>query len=131
MARVLLIDDSATIRQIVTTTLTREGYETQAFADGIAAMRWLAEPGSYLPDLLLVDLGLPKMDGYEVLRRIKGKPLLAQTRCIILSRRLGVMDKIKGRLAGASLYLPKPFTVQALLVAVRASLIGEQQGTVS
>lgn len=122
LARVLLIDDSATIRKIVTTTLTRAGYETQTFADGIAAMRWLAAPESQLPDLLLVDLGLPKMDGYEVIRRIKGKPQFAQTRCIILSRRDGMLDKLKGRLAGATIYLAKPFTAQALLTAVHTSL---------
>jgi twitching motility two-component system response regulator PilG len=119
---ILLIEDSATLRQIVTTSLTQAGYDTRAFADGIEALRWLAEPGSRVPNLMLVDLGLPKMDGYEVIKRIKTKPQYAHTACIILSRRDGKVDKLKGKLAGATMYLSKPFTIQDLLTAVHASI---------
>ncbi|QBD83527.1 response regulator [Ktedonosporobacter rubrisoli] len=124
---VLIIEDSATVRRLVTVALKQAGYETWAFPDGIKAMQWLVKPGSRIPDLVLVDLGLPKMDGYEVLRRIKTKPRFAQTRCMILSRRDGTLDKLKGKLAGATVYLTKPFTTQELLQAIHAALESAQR----
>ncbi|HLZ64232.1 MAG TPA: response regulator transcription factor [Ktedonosporobacter sp.] len=120
-ARILLVDDSATVREIVTLTLREAGYEVHAFPDGIQAMHWLTASSSP-PDLLLVDLGLPKMDGYEVIRRIKAKAPFAHTPCLILSRRDGKIDHLKGRLAGATTSLGKPFTVQTLLTAVQTAL---------
>ncbi|HLZ57527.1 MAG TPA: response regulator transcription factor [Ktedonosporobacter sp.] len=117
---ILLVDDSATVRELVTLALRKAGYEIHAFPDGIQAMHWLTTSTSS-PDLLLVDLGLPKMDGYEVIRRIKAKAPFAHTPCLILSRRDGKMDQLKGRLAGATTYLCKPFTNQALLTAVQTA----------
>src|SRR5579859_7473917 len=119
-ASILLVDDSATVRAIVTLALQEAGYEISAFPDGIQAMHWLTSSAS--PDLLLVDVGLPKMDGYEVIRRIKAKAPFAHTPCIVLSRRDGKIDQLKGRLAGATSYLGKPFTIPALLMAVQTAL---------
>ncbi len=121
-AHILLIDDSPTVCNVVETALTQGGYEVRAFPDGIKAMQWLSLPEAWIPDLMLVDLGLPKMDGYEVIRRIKAKPAFALTRCMILSRRDGTIDKLKGRLVGAAIHLAKPFTVQELLMAVQTIL---------
>ncbi|HLZ59320.1 MAG TPA: response regulator transcription factor, partial [Ktedonosporobacter sp.] len=120
-ACLLLVEDSATVRELVTLTLRKAGYEIHAFPDGIQAMHWLSASTSP-PDLLLVDVGLPKLDGYEVIRRIKAKTLFAHTPCIILSRRDGKIDHLKGRLAGATTSLGKPFTIQALLTAVQTAL---------
>ncbi len=119
---ILIIDDSSAIRKIVEITLRREGFQTQACCDGIEAMKWLASPEGRVPDLMLVDLGLPKMDGYETIRRLKMKPQFAHSVCIILSRRDGLVDKLKGRLAGAKMYITKPFTTQELLAAVNSAL---------
>lgn len=121
-SHILLIDDSPTVCNVVETALAQKGYEVRAFSDGIKAMQWLSLPEAWIPDLMLVDLGLPKMDGYEVIRRIKAKPAFALTRCMILSRRDGTIDKLKGRLAGAAIYLAKPFTVQQLLMSVQTIL---------
>lgn len=63
-ADVLVIDDSATIRKIVETALGREGYVVKSFPDGVEAMRWLMTPESYIPRLVILDIGLPKMNGY-------------------------------------------------------------------
>lgn len=119
---VLLIDNSPTIRKVVEITLLREGYEIFSFRDGIDAMRWFAGPQARTPDLMLVDLGLPKLDGYDVIQKFKTKPRFARTACIILSQRDGLVDKMKGSVVGASAYMTKPFTTQDLVVAVRTYL---------
>jgi twitching motility two-component system response regulator PilG len=119
---VMVIDDSLTIRKILDICLRRAGYQVQCFADGVEAFRWLSSPEAMIPGLVLVDLNLPKMDGYEIIRLIKANPAFAQTICIILSQRDGVLDKLKGRLAGAHAYLTKPFRTQALMEVVQMHL---------
>lgn len=122
---VLLIDNSPTVRHIVEHTLRREGYEVQSFRDGIDAMRWFAEPEARTPDLMLVSLSLPKMDGYEVIQKFKAKPRFAHTTCIILSQRESAVDKLKGIMVGADASITKPFTTQQLLAAVQRGIAGD------
>ena len=121
---ILVIDDSPTIRKIIEIALCREGYEVMSFHDGIDAMRWLATQGARTPDLVLVDIGLPKMDGYEVIQRFKANQRFANTNYVILSQRDRVVDKLKGTLAGANAFITKPFTIQALLAVVRTYVTG-------
>jgi CheY-like chemotaxis protein len=71
---VMVIDDSTTVRNIISISLRHEGFGVVSFPDGIEAMRWLARPNARIPDLVLLDIGLPKMDGYEVARRLKTNP---------------------------------------------------------
>ncbi len=122
---ILVIDDSPTVRKIVEMTLSQAGYETQSFQDGIEAMKWFAEAQSRTPDLILVDIGLPKIDGYELIRKLKTKPRFAHVPCIVLSRHDGMLDKLKGRLAGAKAHITKPFTIQEFLVAVHTCVSSE------
>ncbi|WP_233097598.1 response regulator [Dictyobacter vulcani] len=119
---IMVIDDSATVRKIVEICLTREGYEVVSFPDGIAAMRWLAEPQARIPSMIILDIGLPRMDGYEVACRLKTKPQLSQTIIIMLTRCDSTVDKLKCRLAGAKDYLVKPFQTQTLLSVVETHL---------
>lgn len=119
---IMVIDDSATVRKIVETCLSREGFEVKGFGDGIEAMRWLMEPHSRVPDLVLLDIGLPKMDGYEVAHRLKSKPHFGNTVIVMLSRRDGVIDRLKGRLAGAKDYITKPFRTQEIIAVVQSHL---------
>lgn len=119
---IMVIDDSATIRKIVETCLGREGYEVKSFPDGVAAMRWLAESDALIPNLIILDIGLPQMDGYEVARRLKSNHQMSQAVIIMLTRRDGVVDRLKGRLAGATDYLVKPFQTQTLLSIVETHL---------
>lgn len=119
---VMVIDDSATVRKIVETCLKREGFDVQTFPDGIEAMRWFTQPNVRIPDLVILDIGLPKMDGYEVARRLKSKPQLSNTIIIMLSRRDGMIDKLKGRLAGAKDYLTKPFKTQDIISVIESHL---------
>ena len=71
---------------------------------------------------MVVDLGLPRLDGYQVIQLIKARPALERTRLVILSRRDGVLDRIKGRLVGAHAYLTKPFKIDQLLAVIRTAL---------
>ena len=118
----MLIDDSATVRKIVETCLGREGFEVKSFPDGVEAMRWLTAPYSRVPNLVLLDIGLPKVDGYEVARRLKTKPQFTHTVIIMISRRNGVIDRLKGRLAGAKDYMTKPFKAQEMTTVVESYL---------
>ena len=119
---VMVIDDSATVRKIVETCLGREGFEVLGFQDGLEAIRWLGGPQARVPDLVILDIGLPKMDGYEVARRLKTKSQFSNTVIVMLSRRDGVIDKLKGRLAGAKDYLTKPFKTQELISVIESHL---------
>jgi twitching motility two-component system response regulator PilG len=119
---VMVIDDSPTIRKIVETCLKREGFTVAAFADGIEAMQSLTSPRARVPDLVVLDIGLPKMDGYEVARCLKTKPQFNKTIIIMLSRREGLIDRLKGRLAGAKEYITKPFKTQEFIEVVESYL---------
>jgi twitching motility two-component system response regulator PilG len=119
---VMVIDDSATVRKIVETCLGREGFAVKSFPDGIEAMKWLTSYEARIPDLVLLDIGLPKMDGYEVARRLKAKPQFSNTIIIMLTRRDGVFDRLKGRLAGAREYITKPFKTQDIISVIESHL---------
>ncbi|GCE47990.1 twitching motility two-component system response regulator PilG [Thermosporothrix hazakensis] len=120
---VMVIDDSATVRKIIETCLGRAGFQVCSFNDGVDAMRWLTtNSDAQVPDLVLLDIGLPKVDGYEVARRLKNKPQFANTVIVMLSRRDGVIDRLKGRLAGAKDYITKPFKTQEVVAIVESHL---------
>jgi twitching motility two-component system response regulator PilG len=123
-ARIMVVDDSATVRKILETCLGRQGYLVESFPDGVDALRRLAGPEGHhaVPDLVILDINLPKMDGYEVARRLKAKPHLGNTIIIMLTRRDGIIDRLKGRLAGARDYLGKPFKTEELLAVVQSYL---------
>jgi DNA-binding response OmpR family regulator len=111
----MVIDDSPTVCKILETCLGREGYEVKSFSDGVQAMHWLTEPTARVPALLILDIGLPRLDGFEVARRLKTKPQFAHTVIVMLTRRDGMLDRIKGRLTGAKHYLTKPFKTQDII----------------
>ena len=124
---VMVIDDALVVRTILETCLRRAGYEVVCFADGVQALGWLNTAEARIPDLIFVDLGLPKLDGYEVIRLLKARPALQDTLLVILSQRDRVLDHIKGRLAGVHAYLTKPFKTQEI-VAVAQALLANQVG---
>ena len=119
---VMIIDDSLTVRKIIETSLRREGIASVSYADGIEALRALSEKRHSVPDLVILDIGLPKMDGYEIARHLKAKPQLSNTVIIMLSSRDGVIDRLKGRLVGAKDYLTKPFRTQEVMSVVLSHL---------
>ncbi len=128
---VMIIDDSLTVRKIIETSLRREGFAFASYSDGIEALKALAEGRQAVPDLVILDVGLdlvildvglPKMDGYEIARRLKTKQYFSNTVIIMLSRRDGVIDRLKGRLAGAKDYLTKPFRTQDVISVIHSHL---------
>ncbi len=121
-AFVMVIDDSQTVRKIVETCLGRKGYEVKGFPDGVEAIRWLMTSEARVPRLVILDIGLPKMNGYEIARLLKSKPQFHHTVIMMLTGRDGIVDRLKGRWAGAQTYLTKPVTTQALISAVEAHL---------
>ena len=119
---ILVIDDSATVRKILETCLRRESFQVESFHDGIEAIRWLTGPHARIPDLVWLDIGLPKMDGYEVARCLKSRPKFSKTVIVMLTRRDGIVDRLKGRLAGARAYMTKPFKTQDIVSVTRSLL---------
>jgi twitching motility two-component system response regulator PilG len=126
-AFVIVIDDALVIRTILDICLRRAGYEVRCFEDGVQALGWLNTAQARIPDLIFVDLGLPKLDGYQLIRLLKAKPTFADTVLVILSQRDGILDRLKGRLAGAHTYLTKPCKTQQILTLVQ-TLLGERVG---
>jgi twitching motility two-component system response regulator PilG len=111
----MVVDDSPTIRKILGLTLERAGYAVVAEPDGECAVARLAE---LVPDLILLDIAMPKLDGYEVCRRIKADPRTARVPVVMLSGKGGFFDKVKGRMVGATEYLTKPFETPAVLAVI-------------
>lgn len=119
---ILVIDDSLTICKVIEVCLRREGYEVKSFPDGVQAMEWFQSKEARIPGLIFVDLNLPKMDGYSVIRHFRAERAFNQTIFVIISRRDGTIDKLKWRLVGAHAYLTKPFKSTELIAVVQSHL---------
>ncbi|MCE2943914.1 MAG: twitching motility response regulator PilG [Lysobacteraceae bacterium] len=114
--RVMVIDDSRTIRRTAETLLKREGAEVVTADDGFQALGRIAE---VQPHLIFVDIMMPRLDGYQTCALIKANQLFRGTPVIMLSSKDGLFDKARGRIVGSEDYLTKPFTRDELLDAVR------------
>jgi len=112
--RVLIADDEPAIRKFVRANLEARGYEIISTMDGSEAIQALEKE---LPDLMILDIMMPKMDGFEVCRRVRE---WSQIPIIILSARGGEMDKVKCLETGADDYITKPFGVDELMARVKA-----------
>jgi len=117
--KVLVIDDSSTIRRTAEIFLSQAGYRVVLAEDGFEA---LAKVGDTFPDLIFCDILMPRLDGYQTCSLIKKSPRFHAIPVIMLSSRDGVFDRSRGRLVGAQDHLAKPFTRDALLQAVQACL---------
>ena len=113
--KVLVIDDSNTIRRSAEIFLRQAGFEVILADDGFDA---LAKISDHQPQVIFVDIMMPRLDGYQTCALIKQNPLLKSTPVIMLSSKDNVFDRARGRLAGSDRYLTKPFTREALIDAV-------------
>jgi len=120
---VLVVDDSETIRRSAEIFLKQSGFEVILSSDGFDA---LAKICDHHPDLILVDIMMPKLDGYQTCHIVKQNPAYANTPIIMLSSKDGVFDRARGRIAGSDQYLTKPFTRDGLLTAVNTQLITQR-----
>ncbi len=116
--RAVIIDDSMTVRKIVEISLRRAGITTWCYADGNEALRALAHPQHPTPDLFILDINLPTINGYGVARALKHTPQFKDTAIIMLSSRKGRIDRFKSHLSGANCHMTKPFQTQELLSVI-------------
>ena len=124
--RVLVVEDDAAIADVLRRALRQEGHEVRSAEDGLEALE-LAE--SFVPDLVILDLGLPKLDGVEVCRRLRAS---SDAPILILTARSDTDDRVEGLDSGADDYLMKPFERQELLARMRALMRRRPpQGTAS
>lgn len=120
---VMVVDDSLTVRKIIETSLRREGFECVCYEDGYEALSAITNHRlNRIPDLVLLDIGLPRMDGYDFARNLKKKPQFNNTVIVMLTGRDGVIDRLKGRLAGAKEYITKPFRTQDVIAVLHTYL---------
>ena len=114
--RVMVIDDSKTIRRTAETLLRREGAEVTTAVDGFEALAKIADQQ---PQIIFVDIMMPRLDGYQACALIKNNQLFKSTPVIMLSSKDGLFDKARGRIVGSEQYVTKPFTREELLDAIR------------
>ena len=117
--RVMVIDDSNTIRRSAEIFLMQAGCQVILAENGFDALAKIAD---HQPDLIFVDIMMPRLDGYQTCALIKQNPHLKSTPVIMLSSKDGVFDRARGRLAGSDRYLTKPFTKEALIEAVEQTI---------
>jgi len=114
--RVLVVEDDAEIADVLRRSLRQEGYEVKTSADGIDA---LDIASGFVPDLVVLDLGLPRLDGIEVCKRLRAE---GDVPILMLTARAEIEDRVDGLDSGADDYLAKPFERQELLARIRALL---------
>ncbi len=122
--KVMVIDDSNTIRRSAEIFLAQAGYQVLLAEDGFDALAKIAD---HHPDLFFVDLLMPRLDGYQTCALIKKNPKFAATPVIMLSSKDGLFDRARGRMVGSDEYLTKPFTKDSLLKAVSAHMALREQ----
>lgn len=114
--KVMIIDDSKTIRRTAETLLKKEGCQVVTATDGFEALAKIADEK---PDIIFVDIMMPRLDGYQTCALIKNNQVFKETPVIMLSSKDGLFDRARGRIVGSDQYLTKPFTKEELLGAIR------------
>ena len=119
--KILIIDDSKTIRRTAETLLSKEGCTVFTAVDGFDALSKIAD---HRPDVIFVDIMMPRLDGYQTCSLIKHNSNFKDTPVIMLSSKDGLFDRARGRIVGSEQYLTKPFTKDELLGAISRQVSG-------
>lgn len=114
--KVMVIDDSKTIRRTAETLLKKAGCEVFTATDGFEALAMIAD---HRPDIIFVDIMMPRLDGYQTCALIKHHQSFKNTPVIMLSSKDGLFDRARGRIVGSEQYLTKPFAKEELLGAIK------------
>ena len=114
--KVMVIDDSKTIRRTAETLLKKAGCEVFTATDGFEALSKIAD---HKPDIIFVDIMMPRLDGYQTTALIKNNQAFKNTPVVMLSSKDGLFDRARGRIVGSEQYLTKPFTKDELLSAIQ------------
>jgi len=113
--KILVVEDSSTTRKVISICLGQQGFEIIEAGDGLEALSQINE---VKPDLILLDIILPKMDGYKILSIIKENPDFRDIPVVMLTSKDGILNKVKSKVAGSTAYLTKPFDPKQLLSTV-------------
>jgi len=113
--KVMVIDDSNTIRKTTEAILKKAGYEVLTAADGFEAMSLITD---HRPDIIFVDIMMPRLDGYQTCTLIKNNRHFKETPVVMLSSKDGLFDRARGRIAGSEQHINKPFTQEELIAAI-------------
>ena len=113
--KVMVIDDSKTIRRTAETLLKKEGFEVLTATDGFEALSMIAD---HQPNLILLDIMMPRLDGYQTCALIKHHRVFRHTPVVMLSSKDGLFDRARGRVVGSDNYITKPFTREELLSVI-------------
>ncbi len=119
---ILVVDDSPTVRKLISGKLEKSGHDVICATDGVEAMERLA---NFVPDLILLDINMPRMDGYQVCKNIRSNESTKDVPVVMISGKDGFFDKVRGRMAGTTGYITKPFGPETLMKAVETYLRGE------
>jgi DNA-binding response OmpR family regulator len=125
-ARILIVEDDASLAEVLDYNLTQEGYETQVATDGQQGLR---EIRLRCPDMVILDLMLPMIEGLEVCRLLRADPSTSNVLVLMLTARAEESDELVGFSVGADDYVTKPFSVKVLLQRINALLRRKQQGS--
>ena len=118
--RVMVVDDSKTIRRTAETLLKKEGFEVITATDGFDALSKIADTK---PAIIFVDIMMPRLDGYQTCALIKNNSEFKSTPVVMLSSKDGLFDKAKGRIVGSDQYLTKPFSRDELIGAIEKLVV--------
>jgi len=122
--KVMVIDDSNTIRRTAETLLKKAGCDVLTADNGFEALPVIS---AHHPDILFIDIMMPRLDGYQTCALVKNNPKCRDIPVVMLSSKDGLFDRAKGRVVGAEQYLTKPFTREDLLGAIRTHLLEKTQ----
>jgi twitching motility two-component system response regulator PilG len=117
--KVMVIDDSKTIRRTAETLLKKAGCEVVTATDGFEALAKITDQN---PDVIFIDIMMPRLDGYQTCALIKKNQHYKNTPVILLTSKDGLFDRARGRIVGSDCYLTKPFTKNELLDAIKEHL---------
>ncbi len=113
--RVLIVDDSETVRHTANVLLSKEGYEVAVAEDGFKSFSAII---NFKPNIIFLDIMMPRLDGYQVCSVIKNNPEFEHIPVIMLSSKDSIFDKARGRIAGSELFMSKPFSKEDLVRSI-------------
>ncbi len=119
--KVMVIDDSKTIRRTAETLLKKVGCDVVTASDGFEALSKIADNQ---PNIIFIDIMMPRLDGYQTTALIKHNKRFRKTPVVMLSSKDGLFDRARGRIVGSEQYLTKPFTKEELLSAIKDLVLG-------
>ena len=118
--KIMVVDDSATVRKLISGKLEKSGHDVICAVDGIDALDKIKE---FVPDLVLLDIMMPQMDGYQVCKFIRGNEATKNVPVVMISGKDGFFDKVRGRMSGTTGYITKPFGPEALMKTIESYII--------